>query len=181
MWRDLHSKGASLSSDDILFYSATFCHVLSTCQCFLTQFFPEALARLCSGFLRRFAFCGCCSGEPFAKGDLDAECDAVARQCSAYCWGAFSKRFCVDAIDACRWMLMFVDACNAWSSLGMAFPPRRKTARRRLSGMNFFVLNWRSLESDPWLQPGRSSAVDCGTDRVFGPKLCVTRSPGNWE
>ena len=25
----------------------------------------------------------------------------------------------------------------------------------------------------------RSSAVDCGTDTVFGPKLCVTRSPGN--
>ena len=75
------------------------------------------------GFAQDFCldlcFCGYRSGEPFAKGDLDAEWDAVARQCPAYCWGAVSKQcLCTcGPVDGCWWMLMFVDACNAWSSL----------------------------------------------------------------
>ena len=90
--RSLLSKGPSLSFEsleDMLSCSdsATFCHVLSTCQCFHTHPFHEdlreAMATLHSGFCLDFCLCGCCSGEPFAKADLDAEWDAMARQCPA--------------------------------------------------------------------------------------------------
>ena len=115
--RSLHSKGPSLSSDDILFCNMLPC---SDMPMFSHAIFPNLSQKHWLGFAQDFCldlcFCGCCPGEPFAKGDLDAEWDAVARQCPAYCWGAFRKQYCVDAI-ACWWMLIFVDACNAWSSL----------------------------------------------------------------
>ena len=60
-----------------------FCHGQFACQSFHTHHLQVALARLCSGICLDLWFCGCRSGEPFAKGDLDTEWDAVARQCPA--------------------------------------------------------------------------------------------------
>ena len=78
-------------------------------------------------------------------------------------------------VDGCWCLLMHVMLEVHWA---WHFHPGG-----RLRGED--CLAWTSLssiggvwESDPWLQPGRSSAVDCGTDRVFGPKLCVNPFPG---
>jgi hypothetical protein len=100
-----------LSSDDIL-----FCNILpcSDMPMFSHAIFPNLSQKHWLGFAQDFCldlcFCGCCPGEPFAKGDLDAEWDAVARQCPAYCWGAVSKQcLCTwDSVDGCWCLLMHV-------------------------------------------------------------------------
>ena len=48
----------------------------------------------------------CCSGEP-AKGELDAEWDAMARQCPFYSRGSVSNQ-CLNRCDSA---LMIIDEC----------------------------------------------------------------------
>ena len=67
-----------------------FCNILS-CSVHMPMFSHTFFSRrpkrsnvyTYSGFCLDFCLCGCCSGEPFANGDLDAEWDAMARQCPA--------------------------------------------------------------------------------------------------
>ena len=90
-----------------IFCSATCCHVL-TCQCFLTQSFPEVLARLCSGFLPRFVFLwllfrrALCQRRPRRR----VGCSGQAVPC------LLLRRFQQAVLRRCDWcMLMDVDVC----------------------------------------------------------------------
>ena len=86
--------------------------------------------RFAQEFSLDLRFCGCCSGEPFAKGDLDAEWDAMARHCPASCWGAVCMQclytiifFLHVDVCWCTWWLKFVDCSvsveGPWSNVAV--------------------------------------------------------------